>query len=89
MRRLFENLGWEVVALIVALSVLIWGIFRIRSWYREDDDPDALHQEMLWQIRDLQRQGDLSEQEYRSIKSQIQNRMDPTDGSPDKGRRGD
>lgn len=66
--------GW-CAAFLAALVVLIWGIVRVRSLYRDDDDPAAVDQSMLLGLGDLHRQGDLTESEYRSIKSQLIQRM--------------
>ena len=66
--------GW-CAAFLAALVVLFWGIVRVRSLYRDDDDPAAVDQSMLLGLGDLHRQGDLTESEYRSIKSQLIQRM--------------
>lgn len=50
-------------------------MIRIRSRYRDNEDPAAAEQQMLAQIRDLHRQGDLSEDEYRSIKGRLVKRL--------------
>ncbi len=71
---LAELFGWSA-AVLAALVVLIWGIVRIRSLFRDDDDPAAVDQSMLLGLGDLHREGDLSESEYRSIKSQLIQRM--------------
>lgn len=61
----------EWTILIVCVGVLVWLVVRVRSWFREDEDPTASAHEMLLQFRDLRRQGDLSEEEYRSIKNRL------------------
>lgn len=71
---LAELFGW-CAAFLAALVVLIWGIVRVRSLFRDDDDPAAVDHSMLLGLGDLHRQGDLSESEYRSIKSQLIQRM--------------
>ena len=79
MNRRWHALVWQFfdrsilqwILLILSISVLIWLMFRVRSWFREDEDRAAENHEMLLQFRDLRRQGDLSEAEYRSIKSQL------------------
>ncbi len=67
----FQGTLLNLAVLAVAITVLIWLIFRIRMLFREDKDPTAFRNEMLLQFRDLHRQGDLSEEEYRSIKGQL------------------
>ena len=58
---------------IVVVVVLICVIFRVRSWFREDEGPAAWSHEMLLQFRDLHREGDLTDTEFRSIKSRLLN----------------
>ena len=57
------------------LVVLIWSIVRFVSRVHEDVDPAESDQDMLIAISELRRQGDLSEDEYRSIKCQLLARM--------------
>ncbi len=83
MRRIGEDsLFWKVMdasvadwigfgAAFVALIVLVWLFVRIRAWLQDDAGPEANTHQMLTQFGDLHRQGDLSEEEYRSIKSQL------------------
>lgn len=59
------------VGLGVALLFLAVGIHYLRSWYRGGDDPADSSNEILKQMRELRLEGDLSEEEFRSIKSQI------------------
>ncbi|MEX2286220.1 MAG: hypothetical protein WD648_03965 [Planctomycetaceae bacterium] len=70
---------WKLIAascgLFVCLVVAGWLMIRIRSRYRDNEDPAAAEQQMLAQIRDLHRQGDLSEDEYRSIKGRLVKRL--------------
>lgn len=70
----------EWIVLLVSIIVLSWLIVRIRSRFREDEGPTAQDHELLLQFRDLHRQGDLTDGEFRSIKSRI---MERTDGSQD------
>ena len=60
---------WGVVVLVGSIGV--WSVFRLRAWFREDDGRADDHLEMLTQFRDLHRQGGISEDEYRLIKSQL------------------
>jgi hypothetical protein len=66
--------GW--IGLILLITLLVWSIFRIRSWFREDEDPAALDHEMLSRFGELHREGDLSEEEYRLIRSRLVERID-------------
>ena len=66
---------WQFLFAAVCLVVLIWSIVRFVSRVHEDVDPAETDQDMLNTISELRREGDLSEDEYRSIKSQLMGRM--------------
>ena len=72
---LTELLGWTA-AFLAAFGVLIWAVVRVRSRYRDDDDPAAVDRSMLLGLGDLRRRGDLSESEYRSIKGRLIHRLE-------------
>lgn len=57
------------------LVVLIWAILRLVARVNEDVDPADADQEMLSLLNELRREGDLSEDEFRSIKGQIVGRL--------------
>ena len=73
----WELLGW-LFGLVFALALLFWLIFQIRAWFSGDDDPADGDHELLASIRELQREGDLTDDEYRSIKSRLIDRLDET-----------
>lgn len=56
---------------VVVIAVSAWLIIQFRAWFRENDGHDDDSLEMLSQFRDLRQQGELSEDEYRLIKSQL------------------
>ncbi len=66
---------WQFLFAAVCLVVLIWSIVRFISRVHEDVDPAETDQDMLNSISELRREGDLTEDEYRSIKSQLMGRM--------------
>ncbi len=66
---------WQFLFTAACLVVLIWSIVRFVSRAHEDVDPAETDQDMLNTISELRREGDLSEDEYRSIKSQLMGRM--------------
>lgn len=77
--------GWQWAIMLVVGCVAVWSMFRLRAWFREDDGRADGNLEMLTQFRDLHRQGDLSEDEYRLIKSRlVRQQASPTraDGRP-------
>ncbi len=64
--------SWSVFTVVlVALIVFIWRIARLVSQVTEDSDPAETDRQMLTAISDLRRKGDLSPEEFRSIKSQL------------------
>ena len=69
--KFLEYSIFEWVALFAAILFGIWAVFRIRTWFREVEDPAAQAHEMLIQFRDSFREGNISEAEYRSIKSRL------------------
>ena len=66
---------WQFLFAAASLVVLIWSIVRFVSRVHEDVDPAESDQEMLKAVGELRRQGDLTEDEYRSIKGQLLARM--------------
>lgn len=57
------------------MVVVIWAIIRLVSRVNEDVDPAEADREMLQALNDLRREGDLTEDEFRSIKGQITGRL--------------
>ena len=66
---------WQFLFAAACLVVLIWSIVRFISRVNEDVDPAESDQDMLSAISELRAEGDLTEDEYRSIKSQLMGRM--------------
>lgn len=60
-----------VLGVVVVISVSSWLIFRLRARFREDSGRADERLEMLSQFRDLRQQGELTEDEYRLIKSRL------------------
>jgi uncharacterized membrane protein len=74
-RLLSESLAvW--IGLIFAIVLLAWIISRVRAWYRDDDDPAGSTQQMLSEIREMYVEGELSEEEFRSIKGRLNSRTE-------------
>jgi hypothetical protein len=70
------DINWLWMLLAGAgLVVVIWGILRFVSRMNEDVDPAEADKEMLLALHDLRREGDLTEDEFRSIKGQILGRL--------------
>ncbi len=66
-----ESMTFPVIGLVVALFLLAIGVQLLRSWCRDRDDPADDSDELLDHLRDLRLEGDLSEEEFRSIKSRF------------------
>jgi hypothetical protein len=67
------------IGLVVALLLLAVVVHRIRAWYRDDADPADWEDEIIGQMEELNRRGDLSDEEFRSIKGRFPGRMDQGD----------
>lgn len=70
-----EEWIWFLCGLAVVVVVL-WAFARFVAWMRDDEDPAAAEQMMLTEIGELHRGGDLSEEEYRSIKGRLLQRLE-------------
>lgn len=62
---------WQWIFVIVTISIAIWTIVWIRSFFREDADDADETLEMLTQFRDLHQEGGLSDDEFRLIRSRL------------------
>ncbi len=60
-----------LLGVVIVISVSSWLIFRMRARFREDSGRADERLEMLSQFRDLRQQGELTEDEYRLIKSRL------------------
>ncbi len=74
--ELLRELSLIALGIIVAVAIAIWLIVRIRARYRDNEDPAVVDHQMLTQMVDLHREGDLSDEEYRSIKGRLIERID-------------
>lgn len=86
---LFQNFaesGLLFFGLVVVIGIGLWVVSWIRSRLADDEGSHAEDHRLLTQIADLKEQGDLSEEEYRSIKGRLVERIDDST-SADDGRR--
>ncbi|MCH2211986.1 MAG: hypothetical protein MK110_11835 [Fuerstiella sp.] len=68
--------SWGVFTVVlIALMIFIWLTARLVTRATEDSDLTETDRQMLTAINDLHRKGDLSQQEFRSIKSQLVERL--------------
>ncbi len=69
---------WFLAAMF-GLTIVIWVIVRLVARVNEDTDPAEADREMLLALSELHHEGDLTPDEYRSIKSQLVGRLRATD----------
>lgn len=69
-------------ATIGLFGFLVWSALKFRAWYHNDSGLAADEDEMLLQFRNLQRRGDLTAEEFRSIKGRL---VDEFPNSPPTG----
>ena len=67
---LLQALPW-LIGLVFALVVLSWLILKLREWLNEDDGPAADSRMLLTHFREMQGEGDLSDEEFRLIKRKL------------------
>jgi len=66
-----QTLPW-MVGLLALLIVLLFAAHWLRTRFRDDsEDPDAQRDKMLLEYRELQRQGNLTDVEFRSIQERL------------------
>lgn len=70
-RELMQDSLWWWVGLVFAVVVLAWVVLRLRQWFQEDSGPADDTRQLLSDVREMYHEGDLTEQEYRSIKGRI------------------
>lgn len=76
-----EWLPLTVAALAVLLLIGI--ILSLANRYRENDDPAVTDRQMLGVIEELRNQGELTDEEFRSIKGRLSERLSTTDSRSD------
>jgi hypothetical protein len=82
------DISWlELLGAAGCLVVVIWSILRFVSRVNEDVDPAEADKEMLQALIDLRREGQVSEDEFRSIKGQIVSRLNTQWASAPKGKK--
>jgi uncharacterized membrane protein len=62
---------WPLLATAGAIIILAIVVAVIRSWWRENDDDAESCGNLLTQYREMHEQGELTDEEYRLIKSRI------------------
>jgi uncharacterized membrane protein len=68
--------SWLVFTVVlIVMIIVITLITRLVTRATEDSDPAETDRQMLTAINDLHRKGDLSQEEFRSIKGQLVDRL--------------
>ena len=75
-REVFSASVWTWIGLIVAILVLAWIVVRVRAWYRDDEDHAENAQRLLSEIQEMYDEGELSQEEFRSIKGRLTKQKD-------------
>lgn len=68
---------WFFMVVLVLLMVFIWAIARLTTRTTDDIDPAEIDRQMLSAVSELRSQGELSPEEFRSIKSRLVERLSP------------
>ena len=80
--KIREETLWQGLILIIVMIVLIRLIIRVKAYLHEDDDPSSVDNQMLVEITELQRRGEISTTEYRSIKGRLVDRLTSNEKVP-------
>lgn len=67
-----------LLSVVGAIGLLAFVIYLIRSWLRDNDGPAASDHQLLAGYREMNLQGELTDEEYRIIKSRLASRLGPT-----------
>ena len=66
---------WFCVVVLIVLVFVIWAVARFTTSVTKDIDPAETDRQMLTAVRDLKTQGELTDEESRSIKSRLVDRL--------------
>ena len=66
---------WQWLVLLVVVIVLVRLVVWVKASLYEDDDPSTVDHQMLAEITEMQRQGEITGTEYRSIKGRLVDRL--------------
>ena len=78
----FASSALLFVGLVLLVGIGVWIVTRLRSRLADDEGSATGDQRLLSQIADLKQQGDLTEEEYRSIKGRLVERIDDSMSAP-------
>ena len=72
---------WFFTIVLVLLVVFIWVVARLTTHTTDDIDPAEIDRQMLSAVSELRSQGELTQEEFRSIKSHLVTRLAPKTSS--------
>jgi len=61
---------WTGIALAL-IGLLIWAVMKVREMFVDSDDSEGATEEMVSQFRQLKRDGELSDEEFRLISQRL------------------
>lgn len=85
-QELFDGYIVEWVLAVLFVIFLIWLIVWIVGRFRENEDRHVDARELLLQFAEMQREGDLTDDEFRSIKKRL---VDSSADNPEQKKKGD
>ena len=72
MSQFSQGQGWIwAVTVIVAVIVLFAIVNKLREWYRHQNQPESSPEQLLLEFRKAHQQGELSADEYKTIREQL------------------
>ena len=69
--QVFQASWYWWVALLAIVALAAWVLLRIRARFRDHEDSAEDNHRLLMQLGEMHRRGGLSEEEFRSIKKQV------------------
>jgi hypothetical protein len=73
---------WPIATTVLLLLLMAWLVWKLRSWWREDANDAETDHQILARYREMNLRGELSDEEYRSIKSQMAMRLGIVPAAP-------
>lgn len=82
-REIVKESATPWIGLFAFLLLMIFILHKLRARFRDSADTEANPHLMLTQIGELRREGDLSEEEFRSIKNRLIRQIEQNSTEPD------
>ena len=83
--QVLERVWLPITLLLVGFCGLIWSISQVKSRYRESEGLAESAHELLTQYQELRDTGEISDEEYRLIKSRLAESLRRSFSSEDDG----